>query len=609
MTADPPPTRQSGTTPPRAAANLGLAERYATFADYAISTASVPQTAATSLDVARFHAFTGEITFAIDPAVRLYLDGGSIYHAERDGDPSLSRLILDAGAIDSVQLQRGVIVVGGAEHLGRLFDRDATVDRDLVMVVVENATDAIVQQLANSVTATVTVSAYRHHPSGIHRWFVAPTEPRGAQRPSSGVMQVDRSVVEELPRLGTSGGQLPRPTVPAADDIRIEWAEPDPSGLGITTPVDDRSNHTSRDEATIDIQAELDRFDADRADWAAATGGDVPDASESIASPLGEFRIVWPDGTRDDSIIDSRSNAPVEPTTVSERPADVAHPTMSPGLPHPLTASNPTESPNTPLDPPTDLGDPDAADLVAVTPVAPLPLPFPTDPPARSSVGDAIEPREPGQSTPSDFRSGDAPGPGPLGFTIEPLQIDQIPEPDAAVPDDVAAAVRRALQAIENAATRHPHAAVPRLRVEPAVLPDLTLTPPVANPTPISPPTPSVESSNTPPPAARFAPGLAAPVPQPSPAVRNEPLGFAPPTVDMRAEAVYERAAALASPPSVTDPSVADPSVTDTERAESASSHPEPGKASIVFVDDEDDIQSERRSALRRLIGSLRNKD
>ncbi|MEP4649409.1 MAG: hypothetical protein ABJ314_04455, partial [Ilumatobacter sp.] len=571
MTSEPPPVHHSATAPPRAAANLGLAERYATFADYAVSTVAVPQTAATSLDVARFHAFTGEITFAIDPAVRLYLDGGSIYHAERDGDPSLSRLILDAGAIDSVQLQRGVIGVGGAEHLGRLFDRDATVDRDLVMVIVENATDAIVQQLANSVTATITVSAYRHHPSGIHRWFVASSEPTGVHRPSSGVMQVDRSVVEELPRLG-SGGQLPHPKVPVAHDMRIEWAEPDPSGLGIAAPPDGRSTHESRDDATFDIQAELDRFDADRADWTAG-GGDVPEASESVASPLGEFRIVWPDGTRDDSIIDARWSPTAGPTTQSEQPADTAQPTAPPSFPDPRSESTTTESTATGAattglsgaEPPADVGDPFAADLIEVVPVAAMPLSdaspttssttppttLSTTPPTTSStspsVDETIETREPGRSTPSDSPSLDAPGPGPLGFTIEPLQIDQIPEPDAAVPDDVAAAVRRALQAIESAAARPRPATVSSVELAPVVPPELALAPPTATPapapTPSQAPTPArapaatetptpaaFEAPNFAPPTALSAPTPLAPAAQPSPAARNEPLGFAPPT-------------------------------------------------------------------------------
>ena len=73
---------------PAGSPSLSLAEQFGSFAAYAMSTETTPRPASTSLDVARFHAFTGEISFSTDPLVRLYLDGGVAYHAERDGDPA-----------------------------------------------------------------------------------------------------------------------------------------------------------------------------------------------------------------------------------------------------------------------------------------------------------------------------------------------------------------------------------------------------------------------------------------------------------------------------------------------------------------------------------------
>ena len=523
MTSEPVSTERESGVPQAAAEQLTLAERFSSFAEYATSTATLPQTAATSLDVARFHAFTGEMTFSVDPAVRLYLDGGSVYHAERDGGPSVGRILLDAGVVDTVQLQRGVVHVGDVEHLGRLFDRDTTVDRDAVMVVVEGATDKIVQQIANSVIATVTVSAYRHHPTGIHRWFVAPVESTALQRPASGVMQVDRSVVEELPLLGAPPEAPSAPPDSSAASMTIEWADPDPSSLGLTDPVNDDPSSGAVAEMDIDIQAELDRFDADRADWAAASGGDDPDPSEAVPSPLGEFRIVWPDGTRDESIVATEDPVALAPPIDAARA--FAEPDPTPPVP--------------PVDEP------------ATMPSPTIPTPVATDIPVL-----------------------DAEMSGAVGFTTEPMQIDRIPEPDAAVPDDVAAAVRRALQAIESAAETPSSTAVSEMPLTPVALPEVPVSAP----------------------AVPMAPAKA--VMQPAAGVS---LGFAPPTADMRAEAVYERAATEAS----TDPSgLAEAIVGDVE-----ASHPAPGRASVVFVEDDDDTKRERRGALRRLIGSLRSKD
>ncbi len=56
------------------------------------------------LDAARDHRFTGELVFDVDPEVRVYLDRGSIYLAERSTDPSLGSRLVDAGALNADQL-------------------------------------------------------------------------------------------------------------------------------------------------------------------------------------------------------------------------------------------------------------------------------------------------------------------------------------------------------------------------------------------------------------------------------------------------------------------------------------------------------------------------
>jgi hypothetical protein len=513
---------------PAGSPGLSLAEQFGSFADYAVSTEATPRPASTSLDVARFHAYTGEVSFSTDPLVRLYLDGGTVYHAEREGDPPISRVLRDLGIVEADQLERGMVRVGDVEHLGRLFDREPSIDRDAVMVVMETRTEAIVRELANRATASVNISAYRHHPSGIHRWFVVSHDPAGSQRPVSAVAQVDRSVVDELPALRA-----------APPTLEIEWSDPDPSGP-LPTPM----------PAPVGLDAGVGRVDADRA----GTSDDDP----AWITPLSEFHIVWPDGTADEAIGPSFAPSPPSPPST---------PSVSAALPPPAPAEAFAPAPAPLTAPPVDPSvAPPAGSIVAASV-------DPSD--AVPPVIAAVAPSAPAPAVVADA--------GP-SFSIAPLQIDALPEPDAAVPDEVAAAVKRALQAIEGASTGR--VSVPELAVMPISLPELRL------PTAVE----SVPAAEAPIPTAAAAPAAPAVAPP-----QSAPLGFAPPTADMRAEAVYERAAAAAR-------GAAD-SAFEAPLDEESASHPGPGRASVVFVDDDPEPAAERRGALRRLIGSLRHKD
>ncbi len=166
-----------------------------------------------TLNEARERAFTGEIVFESDPEVHAYLDNGIVYYAESISDASLGRRLLDAGVIDVAQLERGTVRVGDIEHLGRLFDRDPSIDRDAVVVVAEASTEELIADLANRAITTARVTAYRHHPSGVHRWFVAPLDPATLTRPISAVSQLDSAVVDDLPGLPFAD----------VDDLTIEW--------------------------------------------------------------------------------------------------------------------------------------------------------------------------------------------------------------------------------------------------------------------------------------------------------------------------------------------------------------------------------------------------
>jgi hypothetical protein len=456
-------------------------------ADNAALTVDGAQPVWMTLNEARQRAFTGEVVFEADPEVYAYLDNGVVYYAERASDLSLGRRLLDAGVIDVAQLERGTVRVGDVEHLGRLFDRDPSVDRDAVVVLAEASTEALIAELANGAITTVRVTAYRHHPSGVHRWFVVPLDTPNVSRPVSAVTQLDTAVVDNLPGLSFAGAE--------ADELTIEW------------------DHQMGD---IDPVASTPGFDTTPLDMAeTATAPDTATAADTAtADDLAgfDFSIVWPDGSEDRSTNDG------------------------------LLTGHPT--PAGPLAPPPA----DAAPM---------------------------------------FTQLDA---GGLHFEMPPLALSDEPAlADAEVPDDVAAAVRRAIAAIESATAAAPHVAAPQAAptsVAPqpeaiAQLPEIAEVAPIDEADRID----AIGTVEVAPPA-----GLG---------------GFAPPTMATSAEVMY---AQLVDDDLGIDSDLGG-SLPEYEAKQSAAN----GVASVVFVDEpahaEDADENDRSSALRRLIGGLRRKD
>ena len=202
---------------------------------------SGPQPVWMTLNEARQRAFTGEIVFELDPEVYAYLDNGVVYYAERAGEAALGQRLLAAGVVDETQLERGVVRVGDVEHLGRLFDRDPSVDRDAVLVLAELLTQDLITDLANREIAAVRITAYRHHPSGVHRWFAEPADAAGA-------------VLADMAQIGHTGRLSAIPVASdeaLSDELRIEWDEP----LGV---FDDGSRSVFADFDVARLEAVVD---------------------------------------------------------------------------------------------------------------------------------------------------------------------------------------------------------------------------------------------------------------------------------------------------------------------------------------------------------------
>ena len=160
---------------------------------------------------------------------------------------------------------------------------------------------------------------------------------------------------------------------------------------------------------------------------------------------------------------------------------------------------------------------------------------------------------------------------GNLEFSVPRLELSDDAElADADVPDDVAAAVRRAIAAIESASVAAPAVAAPELATYVPEIADVEID--------------DVDDHGVP--VVGGAVGVLG--------------GFAPPTMATRAEVLY---GLIDDGADGADDAVPMP----------GEALPTGGVASVVFVDDPvEELSSggnDRSSALRRLIGSLRRKD
>ncbi|MEO6653047.1 MAG: hypothetical protein ABIP17_10360 [Ilumatobacteraceae bacterium] len=252
------------------------------------------------LDAARENRFTGELVFDVFPEVRAYLDRGEIYLVERPSDPSLGARLVDAGALNAAQLERGAMRIGGTEHLGRLFERAPSVDRLAVLVTTEMMNDSCVTWLARQNIRGVEAVPYHRHESGIHRWERAAAEDElvpGDPLPAPASTQAP---VEQAPPVFEER---------TFSDGLIEWDEP--------SWLDDRSTAFSDSARAASPTAEPASsarhrprsIDADWIDKLADEGlpepGDdplaVPASMPVRSAPTPDrFEIIWPSGAVDE---------------------------------------------------------------------------------------------------------------------------------------------------------------------------------------------------------------------------------------------------------------------------------------------------------------------
>ncbi len=224
-----------------------------------------------ALDAAGQRRLTGSLTLHLSPDVTVWFHDGRALHAERDGEPTVEQVLLDAGVVTADQLARGVIALGPVRNLGRLFDRVPELDPDVVELAVELATAELLGEIADRVADAVTVEPYHLHPSGLHHWAERTHEPpldAAAQRVRERALEPTTEPVPAHPHIvpddrTTITPEVPAPSAPVEDDANVAV---------VTTPATTRPV----DEPVVD-RAVVDAF----------TSGATPDATAGIQPTAG----------------------------------------------------------------------------------------------------------------------------------------------------------------------------------------------------------------------------------------------------------------------------------------------------------------------------------
>jgi hypothetical protein len=123
------------------------------------------------IEAARRRYLTGLLVLETTPPTHVYLRDGQVYFAERTTDGGVAVRLLVEGVITRAQMQKATLQVSGVEHLGRMFERDDSIDRDAVELCVELMTDDVLTHIAQAEVSGWDMRMYQRHPSGLDRWL------------------------------------------------------------------------------------------------------------------------------------------------------------------------------------------------------------------------------------------------------------------------------------------------------------------------------------------------------------------------------------------------------------------------------------------------------
>lgn len=181
-----------------------------------------PRPAWQVIEAARRRYLTGQLVLDTDPVTNIYLRDGQVYFAERTSDGALPVRLMVEGVITRAQMQKATLQVSGVDHLGRMFERDDSIDRDAVELCVELMTDEVLTSIATSEVANWSMLLYQRHPSGLDRWLPTRIEVITHLVPSEGTAD-PRATVVAAP-LRTKSLTPPPPT----GEVKVQAPEPAP---------------------------------------------------------------------------------------------------------------------------------------------------------------------------------------------------------------------------------------------------------------------------------------------------------------------------------------------------------------------------------------------
>lgn len=202
------------------------------------------------IESARRQLLTGELVLDTSPPTHVYLRDGEVYFAERSTDGGLGVRLLVEGVITRAQLQKGSLLVSGTEHLGRLFDRDQTIEREPIELCVELMTEELLVAVAEESVEHPKFHMFKRHASGIDRWLPRQVEiVRTTERvvevsvavPAEAVhvapaepVQVEATPVEPAPQVAAEPTPVP---ANAVAEVPVEPApEPAPAPVAEVVP-------------------------------------------------------------------------------------------------------------------------------------------------------------------------------------------------------------------------------------------------------------------------------------------------------------------------------------------------------------------------------------
>ena len=178
---------------------------------------ATPRPAWQLIEAARRRYLTGLLVLDTAPTTNVYLRDGQVYFADRSTDGGLGVRLLVEGVITREQMHKATLQVSGVEHLGRMFERDASIDREAVELCVELMTDDVLTQVADSPVTSYRMHMYKRHPSGLDRWL--PTRVEVVTH-----MVSDGSLLEDGTNVAPGDGPRSRPHLtppPATGEVKI----------------------------------------------------------------------------------------------------------------------------------------------------------------------------------------------------------------------------------------------------------------------------------------------------------------------------------------------------------------------------------------------------